>query len=155
MPTRRKSTAKRKASASGKAKKTTRKKSARPAAGQGLEALARKIVGATLNPSKFKMHEFYTPDCESMEANGQVDHGYDGLEKKLERWEQMQKGVRWTARHVLTGKNVVCIEWDAEVTLNDGRTAKLVEVAVHEIKGGKIVRERYYYNPMALMPPQN
>ena len=67
----------------------------------------------------------------------------------------MQKGVRWTARHVLTGKNVVCIEWDAEVTLNDGRTAKLVEVAVHEIKGGKIARERYYYNPMALMPPQS
>ena len=155
MPTRRKSTAKRKASSSGKAKGTTRKKSARPAAGQGLDALARKIVAATLNPSKFKVQEFYTPDCESMEANGQVEHGHDGIEKKIEQWEQMQKGVRWTARHVLAGKNVVCIEWDADVTLNDGRTAKLVEVAVHEIKGGKIVRERYYYNPMALMPPQN
>jgi hypothetical protein len=26
------------------------------------------------------------------------------------------------------------------------------EVAVHEIKGGRIARERYYYNPMALAP---
>jgi len=25
---------------------------------------------------------------------------------------------------------------------------------VHEINGGKIARERFYYNPMVLMPPR-
>ena len=30
----------------------------------------------------------------------------------------------------------------------------LREVAVHEIKDGKIQRERFYYNPMDLAPPQ-
>jgi len=31
---------------------------------------------------------------------------------------------------------------------------KMPEVAVHEINGGKIARERFYYNPMVLMPPR-
>jgi hypothetical protein len=152
MPIRRKSTAKRKTKAA--KKKTTRKKAARPAAGLSLEGLARRIVAVTSDPSKFKIPELYAADCESVEVSGDVDRGHEGIEKKYQRWEQMQKGVRWKARHVVIGKNVICIEWDADVTLNDGRTVKLQEVAIHEIKGGKIGRERYYYNPLALMPPQ-
>jgi ketosteroid isomerase-like protein len=64
----------------------------------------------------------------------------------------MQKGTRWKARNIFTGRNVICIEWDAEVTLRDGRVVKLPEVAIHEIAGGKIARERYYYNPLAFTP---
>jgi hypothetical protein len=157
MPSHRKSTSKRRAPASAKAtrKKAARKKSASPSAAQGLDALVRKIVRVTSDPSKFVIHELYTPDCESVEPGGDVERGHEGIEKKLQRWEQMQKGVRWKTRSVFTGKNIICIEWDAEVTLNDGRTVKLLEVAIHEIKGGKIARERYYYNPMSMMPPQN
>jgi hypothetical protein len=157
MPTRRKSTSQRRAPASVKAagKKAAPKKSASPPAKQGLDAFARKIVRATADPSKFSIQELYTVDCESVEANGDAAHGHEGLQKKGQRWEQMQKGVRWKTRNVFLGKGVICIEWDAEVTLNDGRTVKLLEIAVHEIKGGKIARERYYYNPMALMPPQS
>jgi hypothetical protein len=136
-------------------KKAARKKSASSPAKQDLDALARRILRVTSDPSKFSIQELYAVDCQSMEANGEVDHGHEGIEKKLQRWEQMQKGVKWKARNVFLGKGVICIEWDAEVTLNDGRTAKLPEVAVHEIKDGRIVRERYYYNPMALMPPQS
>jgi ketosteroid isomerase-like protein len=39
------------------------------------------------------------------------------------------------------------------VKTRDGRTVNLREVAVHEIKDGKIQRERFYYNPMDLAPP--
>ncbi len=158
MPTRRKSTSQRRVPASAKAagkKKAARKKPSSPPAGRGLDALARKIVRAATDLSKATIQELYTADCESAEAAGDPAHGHEGLEKKLQQWEQMQNGVRWKTRNVLIGKNVICIEWDADVTLNDGRTVKLLEVAVHEIKGGKIARERYYYNPMALMPPQN
>ncbi len=157
MPTRRKSASQRKARASGRAprKKPARKKSASSPAGQGLDALARKIVRVTSDPSKLVIQDLYTVDCESVEASGDTDRGHEGLQKKLQRWEQMQKGVKWKARNVFLGKGVICIEWDADVTLNDGRTVKLPEVAVHEIKGGKIARERFYYNPLALMPPQS
>ena len=102
---------------------------------------------ATQRPESFVIADLYAPDCVSIEAAGNVDRGHAGIEAKGKRWEAMQKSTKWTARNVFTGKNVICIEWDAEVTLRDGRVVNLPEVAVHEIKGGKIVRERYYYNP--------
>ena len=118
-----------------------------------LDALARKFVRATHRPETFVIAEFYTPDCVSIEAVGEIDRGHTGIEAKLKRWDAMQKGVKWKARNVFTGKNVICIEWEAEVTLRDGRVVQLPEVAVHEIRGGKIARERYYYNPLVLAPP--
>jgi hypothetical protein len=46
--------------------------------------------------------------------------------------------------------NVIVIEWDMEVTLRNGRTLSLSEIAVHETRGGKIASERYYYDPTVL-----
>jgi len=153
MFARHKSTSKRKA---GGVARATLKKAARksPVAAPGvgvLEALARKIVRATGDLSKVVVGELYTQDCESQEPTGDVSHGLEGIQKKHENFAQMQKGGRWKAVNVFVGKRVICIEWNADITLNDGRTVKLLEVAVHEIRGGKIVRERFYYNPMELM----
>ena len=133
-------------------KKTVKKK----AATSSLEALARRIVRATQVPTfgSGELRALYNPDATSEEASGQVAVGYAGLERKLEGWEQMQSGTTWKARNVWAGRDTVCIEWDATVTLRDGRTVQLREVGVHEIKNGKIQRERFYYNPMSLAPPQ-
>jgi ketosteroid isomerase-like protein len=145
---RRKTTARRKP-----ARKATRRKPAKRAGAGSLDALARKFVRATQRPESFVLADLYAPDCVSIEAAGNIDRGHAGLEAKTKRWEAMQKGTKWKARNVFTGKNVICIEWDAEVTLNDGRVVKLPEVAIHEIQGGKIARERYYYNPGVFAPP--
>jgi ketosteroid isomerase-like protein len=134
-------------------RKPTPRKPAKPAASSSLDALARRFVRATHRPETFVIAELYTPDCVSIEAAGDAHRGHAGIEAKLKQWEAMQKGVKWKARNVFTGKNVICIEWDAEVTLQDGRVVKMPEVAVHEIRGGKIARERYYYNPLVLAPP--
>jgi hypothetical protein len=129
--------AKKKASKSRKKvarKGKSRPKAARarkPARGASIEALARKIVRAT----------------------GTVSRGIAQLEEKLKNWEQMQSGTKWKARNVWCRGNTICIEWDAEVTMRDGRTVSLREIGVHEIRGGKIAAERFYYNPMALAPP--
>ena len=151
---RRKPAASRKAARKPARKKTPRKAGKRAASGS-LEALARKFVRATQRPDTLVIAEIYTPDCVSIEAVGNVDRGHAGIEAKLKRWQAMQKGGKWTPRNVFTGKNVICIEWDAEVTLHDGRVVKMPEVAVHEIEGGKIARERYYYNPLVLAPRAN
>jgi ketosteroid isomerase-like protein len=132
-------------------KKPVKKKEAAPS----LESLARKIVRVTQVPTfgSGELRALYNPDATSEEASGEVAVGYAGLERKLEGWEQMQSGTKWKARNVWAGRDTVCIEWDATVTLRDGRTVQLREVGVHEIKNGKIQRERFYYNPMALAPP--
>ncbi len=121
----------------------------------GLEGLARKIVRLTQLPSfgKAEVAELYNPDCSSTEGTGQTVHGYAGLEEKLKGWEQMQTGTSFKPKNVWTGRNTVCIEWDGTVNLRDGRIVHLREVAVHEIKNGRIQSERYYYNPMDLAPP--
>jgi ketosteroid isomerase-like protein len=65
----------------------------------------------------------------------------------------MQSGATWTAKRYWVGRDTICIEWEATVKLRDGRTVILPEIAVHEIKGGKIQNERFYYNPLLLAPP--
>ena len=37
--------------------------------------------------------------------------------------------------------------------LRGGPTVPMREVGIHEVKNGKIVAERYYYNPAAMAPP--
>jgi ketosteroid isomerase-like protein len=116
-----------------------------------IEAVARKIVRATQRPD-FPFVTLYAPDCTSAEPRGEPARGHAGIEEKSKRWAQMQLSTQWTARNVWTGKNTVCIEWDGEVQLRDGRHVSLREIAVHEIKDGKIHHERFYYDPSALAP---
>jgi ketosteroid isomerase-like protein len=142
-------------------KKTARKGRAKPvrkgakkpiaAKGASIEALARRIVRATSLPD-FPLRELYAEDAVSEEATGDVSRGLAGLEDKLKRWEGMQSGTKWNARNVWCRGRTICIEWDADVTMRDGRTVKLREIGVHEIRGGKIAAERFYYNPMQLAP---
>ena len=132
-------------------KAPARKKAAPP----GLESLARKIVrmsqGASFGAAEIR--ELYNPDAVSVEANGGTARGYAELEQKMKGWEQMTASMTSKPRNVWTGKNTICIEWDSTVGFRDGRTAQLHEVAMHEIKNGKIQSERYYYDPSALAPP--
>jgi len=132
-----------------KARRTTRRSA--KARGPSIEALARKIVRATQQPD-FPFETLYTVDCTSTEPIGEPARGHTGLAEKNARWAQMQSKSVWTARNVWCGKSTICIEWDGEVQLRDGRLVSLREIAVHEIRDGKIQHERYYYNPLALAP---
>lgn len=120
-------------------------------AAPSLDAVARKIVRATQR-ADFPFVELYTADCTSAEPRGEPARGHSGIDAKDQRWKEMQRSAKWHARNVWTGKNTVCIEWDGEVELRDGRFVRLREIAVHEIKGGKIQHERFYYDPAALAP---
>ena len=143
-----------KRSAKRPARRSSRKKGGAKKPAAGLDALARKIVRVTQNPNlaEAEILALYDANCTSQEATGNVDRGHAGLQEKNKRWAQMQTGTTWTATHVWVGPKSICIEWDAVVHTRDGRTVSLREVAVHEIKGGKIQRERFYYDPMDLAP---
>jgi ketosteroid isomerase-like protein len=137
---------------SARARKTARgSKRAAKRAKPDIQAVARRIVRATQKPD-FQFVTLYAPECTSAEPRGEPARGHAGIEEKNARWKQMQTSTRWRARNVWTGRNTVCIEWDGEVTLRDGRTVNLREIAVHEVKGGKILHERFYYDPGALAP---
>ncbi len=136
-------------------------KAPRPAAkpkaagGSALVAFARKIVRAAQNPSLFDLRDLYAEGVVSREATGDVATGIAGLEAKNARWESMQERSEWKPRKVFADASTICIEWDATVHLRDGRVVPLAEVAVHEVRDGKIVSERFYYNPVVFAPRQS
>ena len=137
-------------------KKAAPKKAAaakRPDPAAALAALARKIVKVTAENGDYLA--LYSPDIVSEEPGGPPMRGIAGLQEKAKGWEQMQEGVTWNATAVATDPRTgsIVIEWDCEVKLRGGPTVPMKEVAVHRVKNGKIVWERYYYDPAALAPP--
>jgi hypothetical protein len=139
-----------------KARKPARKaaKAKRPDPSAALAAFARKMIKMTSDPGA-DFSTIYAENVVSEEASGQTWHGLSGLAEKGKGWEQMQEGTEWKTRCVALDprSGVVCIEWDARVKLRGGPTVPMREVAIHEVKNGKIVAERYYYNPASMAPP--
>jgi len=140
------------------AKATRGKATGRKTAARGtspLESLVRRMIRATQDPSQLSVADLYAENAVSREAAGEPAVGIMALEAKLKTWESMQdsSAARWKARNVFTRGNTICIEWEADLRMRDGRRVVFREVAVHEVRGGKIVSERYYYDPSSLAPP--
>ena len=139
-----------------KAAPAARKKVAAKAAPRRLtpaEELANRILAAMDDEKSIDLGKFYTEDAVSVEPAGGSLTGLQSLRSKLAGWLAGLRSSNWKARHVFVSKNAVCIEWEADLVMKDGRQLTLHEVAVHELRGEKICKERYFYDPRALMPP--
>ncbi len=155
----------RKSTKQGAAKKSTRGKAVRrkaaKAAGKratkktpSLESVARKIVRVTKNLGQLKLADLYSESCSSIEPGaGEPVVGLEALDQKLAFWVSIVEQQTWKPRSVWIKGNTIAIQWDADLKFKDGRSVAFEEVAVHEVRGGKIVAERYYYDPSVLTPP--
>ena len=115
------------------------------------EELANRILSAMDDERTIDLGRFYTEDAVSVEPGGGTQTGLQALRSKLAGWLAGLRSSNWKARHIFVSRNALCIEWEADLVMKDGRQVKLCEVAVHELRGEKICRERYYYDPRALM----
>ncbi len=119
-----------------------------------IESMARKIVRVTNNPTQLKLADLYSDTCTSIEAGpGEPVVGLEALDQKLAFWMSIVELQTWKPRNVWIKGNTIAIQWDADLKFKDGRSVAFEEVAVHEVRGGKIVAERYYYDPAVLAPP--
>jgi ketosteroid isomerase-like protein len=149
-------TAKRKTAARAAKRPATKAKrpvARRPAAGgsDAVRAFAQRIIDVTLGDNDAEMLGLYAEDVESSEAGQPPMVGLDALRGKLAGWRSMTTDTSFEPRRVLVDGNTIMIEWVGRVTLTaSGRRAELHEVAVHEIRNGKIAREAFFYNPAAL-----
>jgi ketosteroid isomerase-like protein len=129
-----------------KADKSSKKK-------DGVRAVAKRIVDLTTSDPGDAIFDIYAEDVESIEMNQPATVGLDAIRAKFEGWNSMVSNPQFTAKNIWVDGDTIIIEWVGDVTLNaNGKQATLREIAVHEIKGGKIKRERYYYDPQALQP---
>jgi ketosteroid isomerase-like protein len=138
---------KRSAKARPRARATAKKKPAKAAA-PTVEALAAKIVRTMAKPGSIPLRDLYAENATSKESGPMPPAvGLAAIEAKGAGFEAMVKQQSWKAEHVWTRGNAIAIEWVGHIALKNGRSLDLSEVAVHEIKNGKIVAERYYYDP--------
>ncbi len=119
-----------------------------------VESVARKIVRVTKNLSQLKIADLYSESCSSIEPGpGEPVVGLKALDQKLAFWVSIVEQQTWKPRSVWIKGNTIAIQWDADLKFKDGRSVAFEEVAIHEVRGGKIVAERYYYDPSVLAPP--
>jgi len=140
-----------------KAKTTARTRTTgRPArkasdASTAMRALAQRIVDVTLSDDDEAILGLYAANVESSEAGNPPDVGIEALRAKYVGWRNMTSATAFEPRSVVVDGNVIVIEWLGRVTLAaSGRQVDMREVAIHEIRDGKIVREAFYYNPAVL-----
>ena len=140
----------RKGAKKGGRKKALRAPSHRPTP---TEELAKRIVAAMDDEFNIDLGKLYTEDIVSEEPAGGTVTGLQSLRSKLAGWLAGLRSATWKARHVFVSGKTIAIEWEADIVFKDGRQMKLVEIALHEVRGDKIFAERFYYDPRALMPP--
>jgi ketosteroid isomerase-like protein len=139
-----------------KATKKTKPRAAAPAPKGAptladLRRIARSIVTATSVADEKRMLSLYADSVESEEAGQLPTYGIEAIKQKNEQWQKMVSDARWHARNLWCDGQTVIIEWEAQLTLRPGNRKVLFrEIAIHEVRGGKIVRERYYYDPSIL-----
>jgi ketosteroid isomerase-like protein len=122
-------------------------------AGNPMEALARRIVAVSTGGDDEAALALYADDAESTEPGQETLRGIDALRRKFEMFRGMMSDSSFTARRTAVGPDAVMVEWEGTMTFaGGGKTVRMSEVAVHEIKNGKIVRERYYYDPAVMQP---
>lgn len=118
---------------------------------RSLRDIAQRIIDLTIANDDEATLALYADNVESKEANNPPSVGIDAIKEKFTMWRGMVSDSAFTPRSVTLDGHTIMIEWEGRVTLAaSGRVAEMNEVAVHEIADGKIVRERYYYDPTAL-----
>lgn len=116
-----------------------------------LRRIARSIVTATSVMDERRMLSLYSDSIESQEMGEAPTYGIEALKKKMERFGKRVSSQRWHARNLWVDGQTVIVEWEAQLTLRpSGRKVLLNELAIHEIRNGQIVRERFYYDPRVL-----
>lgn len=135
-----------------------KKKPAKPRKAKGgastpaaMRALAQHIIDVSLTHDDEAILGLYAADIESSEAGQPAAVGIEALRAKFAGWRSMTTDNVFEPRRVVVDGNVIVIEWMGRVTLAaSGRQAEIHEVAVHEIRNGKIAREAFFYNPAVL-----
>jgi ketosteroid isomerase-like protein len=140
------------------AKTTTRRAKPRATAGpkgaatvSDLRRIARAIVTSTSVHDEKRMQSLYADSVESQEAGQMPTYGIEAIKQKTDQWNKMVSDVRWHARNLWCDGQTIIIEWEAQITMRPGNKKVLLnEIAIHEVRSGKIVRERFYYDPTLL-----
>jgi ketosteroid isomerase-like protein len=133
------------------ARRPPARKGPAPSASDAMRALARRIIDLTIKNDDESTLALYAADVESTEMGQPPLRGIDAIRGKFAGWRNMVSDSSFAPRRVCVDGNTIVIEWVGSMTMaGTGKQVEMHEVAIHEIRDGKIAREAYFYNPGAM-----
>jgi ketosteroid isomerase-like protein len=94
--------------------------------------------------------ELFSDEAESIEPPGSQGltsvRGLDAIKKKGTDWQNMIKEVHggWSGEPIVAG-NHIAVAMGVDATMKDGNRMTMEEIAVYEVRDGKIVKEQFFY----------
>ncbi len=94
--------------------------------------------------------ELYADNAVSIEPPGaqglQNAEGLDAIKKKGEMWNQMIEEMHGGyCSEPVVGGNHFSVAMGMDVTMKGGERMQMDEIAVYEVKDGKIVKEQFFF----------
>ena len=114
--------------------------------------IALKLVGWCKEGNFEKPYqELYSPKIVSIEndgtGEGAVVTGFEGLQKKGEWWEENFEVHRTEVSEPIVADNWFSVKFELDTTHKpSGQRSTTSEIAVYEVKEGKIVKEQFFYD---------
>jgi len=105
---------------------------------------------AEQNQWKNILDELYAPDAVSIEPAGsqglQNAEGLPAIKKKGELWESMVEEMHggWCSKPIVGGR-YFSLAMGMDATMKGGQRSKMDEIALYEVRDGKIVKEQFFY----------
>jgi hypothetical protein len=96
------------------------------------------------------LEELFSKDAESIEPAGAQGlpsvKGLDKIKEKGKQWAEMIQEMHggYTNEPQVAGNHFVCT-MGIDVTMKGQQRTKIDEVAVYEVRDGKIVKEQFFY----------
>jgi SnoaL-like domain len=115
-----------------------------------IEKIAQRLILLCRSYSYFEAHEeIFWPDAESFEPGESQDKGTKGVRNIEKKWEQFQQmfhpGSMEIGEPIFAG-NFFSLSVTQQVTLREaGQPLTLQQLAVYEVRDGKIAKEWFYY----------
>lgn len=97
--------------------------------------------------------ELFSPEIRSVEPTKEgdwdVEKGFEGLKKKAEQWHGMvEEMIGGEISDPIVAGNFFSCTWKTKVKFKGAPEAVAMdEVAVYEVKDGKVVLEQFFYTP--------
>lgn len=114
--------------------------------------IANKLVAACkAGDFESPYQELYSPDIVSIENEGKSENGivkgFEGIQKKGEWWQENFEVHSNTVSEPIVADNWFSVRFDMDTTHKpSGHRSSMSEIAVYQVKNGKIVREQFFYD---------
>lgn len=95
--------------------------------------------------------ELYSPKIVSIENDGKgeggVAKGFEGIQKKGEWWQENFEVHSTIVSEPIVANNWFTVKFEMDTTHKpSGHRSTTSEIAVYEVKEGKIVKEQFFYD---------